>query len=356
MRYFPIFIDLENQKVVIVGGGETAAQKTRLLLKTKVRITVISTSLTSELKGLVATGRISTIKRAFRPSDFGEARLIYAASDNPATDQAVSKAAQELNIPVNVVDNQAACSFITPAIVDRAPVVVAVSTEGAAPVLAREIKSRLEAMLPVNFGALARFAARLRPVIAEKIKSAPGRRHFWQGFFKGPARDMVLEGGENKAWQITNKTIDRGLSTAQKIGRISLIGVGADDPDLLTLKAQARLQEADLIVLDGLVNPDILEFARRDARRLYVGKTPGQRFCRQSEINAAMEREALQGHLVVRLQGGDSLHFLRAIDELKPLDQVNIKTEIIPGVSPELLKTTLNKTDRSIVQAIAAKG
>ncbi len=356
MRYFPIFIDLERQKVVVVGGGETAAQKVRLLLKTDAKITVIASALTAELEGLVTSKQISTIRREFKPADLKSARLVYAATGDQTIDHAVSDEAQKLNIPVNVVDDQDACSFITPAIVDRSPVVVAVSTEGAAPVLAAQIKSRLDAMLPANFGALARFAATLRPVIATRIKNASARRNLWQRIFNSRARTLVLAGHDSAAGQIVDKEISQSLEGLSAIGRISLIGVGCGDPDLLTLKAHARLQEADVIVLDGLVNPEILEFARRDARRLYVGKTPGQASIKQSRINAVMAREALEGLLVVRLQGGDDLHFARQIEALKPLAHLGIETEIVPGVSIKTLQPVHNQSDNIHAQAVSAKG
>jgi uroporphyrin-III C-methyltransferase / precorrin-2 dehydrogenase / sirohydrochlorin ferrochelatase len=356
MRYFPIFIDLERQKVVVVGGGETAAQKVRLLLKTDAKITVIASALTAELQGFVNNNRISAIRRHFIPSDLKLARLIYSASGDQTIDHAVSDEAQKLNIPVNVVDDQAACSFITPAIVDRSPVVVAVSTEGTAPVLAAQIKSKIDALLPANFGALARFAAGLRPVVAARIKNTSARRTLWQRIFKSRARNLVLQGHHATAWQIATKEIDQSLEGMSAIGRVSLIGVGSGDPDLLTLKAHARLQEADVIVLDGLVNPEILEFARRDARRLYVGKTPGQASIKQSQINKVMAREALEGLLIVRLQGGDDLHFSRQIEALKPLAHLGIETEIVPGVSLKTPEPIRNQSDKIHTQTVIAKG
>ncbi len=337
MRYFPVFIDLDDQKVVVIGGGETAAQKVRLLLKTNARVVVIAPQLTPELRGFAAEGKITAILRKFKPADLDSARLVYATTGNATIDRAISHAAHKLSIPVNVVDDPVACSFITPAIVDRSPVVIAVSTEGAAPVLAREMKSKLEAMLPVNFGALATFAARLRPIVARHMEGTSARRRFWQRFFKSRARKLILDGHEAAAWKITGEEIDASLESANATGRVSLVGVGPGDPDLLTLKAQRLLQEADVIVLDGLVNPDILEYARRDARRLYVGKTPGHEYVKQSGINAVMAREALAGSQVLRLQGGDNLHFARDIEALKPLAQLGIETEIIPGVGSQPL-------------------
>ncbi len=356
MRYFPIFIDLKGQKVIVIGGGETAAQKVRLLLKTEAKVTVIAPTLTPELQGLVASKQISTIEREFRPSDLKKARLIYAATGNETIDHAVSGAARELNIPVNVVDDQKACSFITPAIVDRSPVVIAISTEGAAPVLSVLLKSKLEAMLPAGFGALARFASKLRPTVATRIGTAKTRRDFWHHFFKGRARNLILDGHKSAAWQVANNEIEATHQGHSQIGRISLVGVGPGDPDLLTLKALQRLGQADVIVLDGLVNAGVLEYARRDARRLYVGKTPGQASIRQSEINTVMAREAREGLNVVRLQGGDNLHFARNIATLEPLESLGIEIEIIPGVSALPLKPVQILNRKTHSQAVTAKG
>ncbi len=356
MRYFPVFLDLADQKVVVIGGGETATQKVRLLLKTTARVVVIAPNLTAELSGFAVAGKITAIKRGFTPSDLNSARLIYAATGNSIVDHAVSDAAHRLNIPVNVVDDPEVCSFITPAIVDRSPVVIAVSTEGAAPVLAREIKSKLEAMLPMNFGALARFAAKLRPIVARHIESTGARRHFWQRFFKSRARNLILDGQENAAWKVSRKEIEASLASDNATGRVSLVGVGPGDPDLLTLKAQRLLQEADVIVLDGLVNPEILEFSRRDARRIYVGKTAGQVFIKQSRINAAIVREALAGAHVLRLQGGDNLHFARNIEALKPLFQLGIETEVVPGVGSQPLSSFQVHSENLTTQTVSTEG
>ena len=356
MRYFPVFMDLDDQKVVVIGGGETAAQKVRLLLKTNARVIVIAPELTPELRGFAAGNKITAILRKFKPADLNSARLVYATTGNATIDRTISRAAHTLNIPVNVVDDPAACSFITPAIVDRSPVVIAVSTEGTAPVLAREIKSKLEAMLPMNFGALATFAARVRPIVARHMESTSARRRFWQRFFKSRARKLILDGHENAAWKITGKEIGASLESVNATGRVSLVGVGPGDPDLLTLKAQRLLQEADVIVLDGLVNPDILEYARRDARRLYVGRTPGHAYIKQSKINAVMAHEALAGSQVLRLQGGDNLHFARNIEALKPLSQLGIETEVVPGVGSQPLSSIQMQPSKLRAQAVSTEG
>jgi len=207
-----------------------------------------------------------------------------------------------------------------------------------------------------GFGALARLAAKLRPIVASRITSAKTRRIFWQTFFKSRARTLILDGHKNAAWQAANNEIEATLLGDKPIGQISLVGVGSGDTDLLTLKALQRLREADVIVLDGLVNSAVLEYARRDALRLYVGKTPGQAFIKQSKVNAAMTKEALEGSNVVRLQGGDDLHFTRNIAALEPLKSLGIEIEIIPGVSAHPLKSALLTKRKIYNQAVTAKG
>ncbi len=331
MKYFPLFTDLDNADVVIAGGGEQAAQKVRLLLKTPARITVIAETVTDELRSLGEDGTIMILPRAFRPDDLDGSRLVYAATADRARDAAVSAAAQTRGIPVNVVDAPTLSTFITPAIVDRDPVTVAIGTEGAAPVLAREIKTKLEAWLPANLGALAARAQSLRDLVAEKIPDVPARRRLWERLLSGPFRHAVLNGADTEAGRILATALQGGEMPA--IGRVALIGCGPGDPDLLTLKALQRLQEADVLVVDLLVNPKILEYARRDAERIFVGKTPGGPTTAQAEIDRILVREAQAGKVVARLKGGDPFIFGRAAEEMVALQAAGISVEVVPGVT-----------------------
>jgi uroporphyrin-III C-methyltransferase / precorrin-2 dehydrogenase / sirohydrochlorin ferrochelatase len=331
MRYFPLFADLENANVLVAGGGEQAAQKVRLLRKTPAHITVVAEAVTGELRALGEQGALRIISRAFQAGDVEGQSLVYAATGDRLVDAQVSQAAKARGIPVNVVDAAELSTFITPAIVDRAPVTVAIGTEGAAPVLAREIKTKLEAWLPANLGLLARRALLLRDAVAKGVADARARRLLWERLLQGPFRRAVLSGAEREADRIFAKELE-GASAPER-GRVALIGCGPGDPDLLTLKALQRMQEADVLVVDRLVNPKVLDYARRDAERIFVGKTPGGPSVSQAEINRILVREAAAGKVVARLKGGDPFIFGRAAEEMAALQAAHIAVEVVPGVT-----------------------
>lgn len=331
MRYFPIFADLDAADVLVAGGGEQAAQKIRLLRKTRARITIVAEQVTEELRRLGEADGVWIVPRAFRADDIAGHRLVYAATGDRRLDAEVSRAAKARGVPVNVVDAPELSTFITPAIVDRDPVTVAVGTEGAAPVLAREIKTRLETWLPANLGTLARRAQELRGLVARTVTDGRARRRLWQRLLEGPFRRAVLAGAEREARRILSRELAGSLVPAQ--GRVALIGCGPGDPDLLTLKALQHLQEADVLVVDRLVNPKILDYARRDAERIHVGKTPGGPATSQAEINRILVREAAAGKVVARLKGGDPFIFGRAAEELAVLQAAGIPVDVVPGVT-----------------------
>ncbi|KAB2919475.1 MAG: uroporphyrinogen-III C-methyltransferase [Hyphomicrobiaceae bacterium] len=330
MKYFPIFADLQRADVLVVGGGEQAAQKIRLLRKTGASITVVAQTVTHEIGGLGEHGSLWIIRRPFEARDVEGQRLVYAATGDRVLDALVSSAARRRGIPVNVVDAPELSTFITPAIVDRDPVTVAIGTEGSAPVLAREIKSKLEAWLPANLGVLARRAQALRSLVAARLADPRARRRFWERLLQGPFRRAVLAGSEAEASRIVQAEL-QGASPRE--GRVALIGCGPGDPDLLTLKALQRLQEADVLVVDRLVDPRILEYARRDAERIEVGKTPRGVSISQAEINRILVREASAGKVVARLKGGDPFIFGRAAEEMAALQAAGIPVEVVPGVT-----------------------
>jgi len=331
MKYFPLFADLENVDVLVVGGGEQAAQKVRLLRKTAARVTVVAETVGEELRELGEQGGIWIVPRAFEARDVEGQRLAFAATGNRVFDAAVSNAARAKGVPINVVDAPELSTFIMPAIVDRAPVTVAIGTEGAAPVLAREIKSRIESLLPANLGALAARAQSLRAQIAGAVSDGRARRRLWERLLLGPFRRAVLSGSKAQADRILAAEL-RGAD-APAAGRVALIGCGPGDPDLLTLKALQRLQDADVLVIDRLVNPQILEYARRDAERIFVGKTPGGPTTSQAEINRILVREASAGKIVARLKGGDPFVFGRAAEEMAALQSAGIAVEVVPGIT-----------------------
>ena len=295
MKYFPVFVDLEDRKVVVVGGGEPAVQKTRLLLKTSARIEVIAGEPNSELIALAQAGRITLRSRPFAPADLDGATLSYAATGDHAANAPIAEAARARGILVNVVDEPAPSTFITPAIVDRDPVVVAIGTEGTSPVLARDVKTHLEAHLPAGLGTLARRTAGLRERIAAAVPDMMQRRRFWERLLKGPFRQAALAGDDVAAEAAVAKEIDTAEQSIGAPGRVLLIGCGPGAGDLLTLRALDALQQADVLVIDRLVPEAIVEKARREAKRIYVGKAPGAPSTPQDDINTILVREGLKG-------------------------------------------------------------
>jgi uroporphyrin-III C-methyltransferase/precorrin-2 dehydrogenase/sirohydrochlorin ferrochelatase len=331
MKYFPVFADLDGAGVLVAGGGEAAAQKVRLLCKTGARITVVAEAACAELRGLADRGAVRLLPRPFEASDVGGQRLVYAASGDEALDSAVARAATARGIAVNVVDGPELSTFLTPAIVDRSPVTVAIGTEGAAPVLAREIRARIEALLPANLGVLAARAEALRRRVAQAVTDPLARRRLWERLLQGPFRHALLGGAEAEAERILASELDGAGRPAR--GRVALIGCGPGDPDLLTLKALQRLQEADVLVIDRLVDARILDYARRDAERIYVGKAPRGQSTPQAEIDRILVREARAGRIVARLKGGDPFIFGRAAEEMGALQRAGLPVEVVPGVT-----------------------
>jgi uroporphyrin-III C-methyltransferase / precorrin-2 dehydrogenase / sirohydrochlorin ferrochelatase len=332
MRYFPVFLDLAGRRVVIVGGGTEALNKARLLAKTPAKIAVIAPGIDANLAEMVENGEVEWIARPFQPEFLDGAALVYAADRELEAE--VSEAAQERGIPVNAVDQPDISTFITPSIVDRDPVVVAIGTEGAAPVLGQGIRARIEAMLPQALGRLAQAADELRARVAQIVPHGDRRRSFWNRYFFGSIRESFLAGdGRSYARELEAALTDHSSPSA---GRVSLVGAGPGDPELLTLKAQRKLQEADVIVYDRLVGDGVLELARRDAIRIAVGKTPFRPSPKQSEINAILIREAKAGRQVVRLKGGDPYVFGRGGEEQAALRAEGIAVDVVPGITAAL--------------------
>src|SRR5262245_46585768 len=316
MRYFPLFIDLKGRKVLIVGGGEEALRKVRLLLKTEVRIELIAPELHPELTDLAIGGNLAWIGRDFHPAHLDGATCVFVAANDEISAR-VSSEAHKRDILVNVVDEADLSSVIVPAIVDRDPLVVAVGTEGAAPVLAQGIRTSLETELPPFLGALTKAAGALRGRVSKALPAGRARREFWRRYFYGSIRDAFLRGPDEFAREVT---LALQSSTQRRSGRVSLVGAGPGDPELLTLKAQRKLNEADVIVYDRLIGPAILEYARRDAERIPVGKSPGKPSIHQEQINQILIREAKAGKHVVRLKGGDPYVFGRGGEEQAALE------------------------------------
>ena len=333
MRYFPAFHDLTTHPSLVVGGGELAARKLRLLLKAGAKVVVVAPSAGTEISDLANDGAISWLRRAFAAGDIAGSGLVISATGLPAVDEAVAEVAKQAGIPVNVVDRPDLSSFITPAIIDRDPLVIGISSGGDAPILARQLRARIEALLPANLGRLARFAGAFRAAVTAKITGAAQRRRFWELFFTGPIADKVLAGDEVGAREAMLGLVNGRTVQEQAAGSVAIVGAGPGDPDLLTFKALRRLQEADVVLYDKLIGPDIIDYARRDAERIYVGKTKANHSKTQNQINALMAGHALAGKRVVRLKGGDPFVFGRGGEEMDYLQDRGVAVEVVPGVT-----------------------
>ncbi|WP_299969102.1 siroheme synthase CysG [uncultured Roseobacter sp.] len=333
MKSFPMFIRTTGRRVVILGGGEQAAQKLRLILKTDAQICIAAPPLDPELRDAVDRGRACWHQGPVTPAFFKGAVMGFVATGCPGLDASLQALARVASCPVNVVDQPGLCDLTTPSIVDRDPVVVAIGTEGTAPVLARQIKTRMEEILPPTLGGLAESAGRLRNAVAARVPR-PLRRAFWRWVFaEGPYRTWT-RGAEGDAMVQIKKAIAQGAAPEPaQDGSIALIGAGPGARDLLTLRAVARLQEADVIFYDLLVEPEVLELARRDAERVFVGKVVGAHAWPQEQINARIVAEARKGARVVRLKSGDPGIFARAAEELTAARTAGIPVEIVPGVT-----------------------
>ncbi len=333
MKSFPMFIRTTGRKVVIAGGGEQAAQKSRLILKTDARIVLAAFELDAELQALVDEGKAVWHPDTPSASLFEGAAMGFIATGCPALDACLHGVAGLARCPVNVVDRPDLCDLTTPSLVDRDPVIVAIGTEGTAPVLARQIKTRVEEMLAPNLGGLAALAGRLRANVAARIPRNK-RRAFWRWVFADAPRQSWVRGAEREAAsQIKNAIAERQAPDTAAGGSISLVGAGPGARDLLTLRAVERLQEADVIFYDRLMGEDVLELARRDAERIYVGKSVGARAWPQERINALIVAEAKKGRRVVRLKAGDPGIFGRATEELEAARDAGIPVEIVPGIT-----------------------
>ncbi|MGB7204847.1 MAG: siroheme synthase CysG, partial [Anderseniella sp.] len=331
MRYYPVYLDMKDRCVVIVGGGVEAAQKLRLLARTPARLVVITPYASEELSREIDASGACLVPREFVADDLHGASLVFACGLAEDEENLVCEASENRDIPINVVDRQEKCSFITPAILDRGSLTVAIASEGAAPVLAQGIKSHLEKQLPPHIGDLIEAGKALRPRVAESLEKGQARRNFWQSFYFGEIRAR-FERSDKLEFA---RSIDIVLNKEQRETKsfVSLVGAGPGDPELLTLKAQRRLLEADVIVYDNLVTEEILEYARRDALRIYVGKEPGKPSVSQARINDILLEQANAGLRVVRLKGGDPYIFGRGGEEQEVLIEAGIEVEVVPGIT-----------------------
>ena len=327
---FPAFHRVEGRKVLIVGSGPAAAAKTRLLGETSARIVVVSDTPGAELLADVERLDASLLMEPFNAGHLEGAALAFAATEDEAEDRRIAAAARAAGVPVNVVDRPELCDFITPAIVNRAPLAVAIGTEGAAPVLARHVRAKIEALLAPDLGRLAGLAEGLRGTVARLLPAGEARRRFWARMFDGPVAARALSGDIAGARSAAMRMMAEEPDAS---GFVWLVGAGPGATDLLTLRAQRVLQEADVIVYDALVPEEVVAMGRRDAERISVGKRKGRHEVPQAKISAILVREGKAGRRVVRLKSGDPLIFGRAGEEMAALADAGVPYEVVPGVT-----------------------
>jgi len=364
MDYLPVFLDLTGRRVLLVGGGEVALRKAVLLLEARALLRIVAPSLHPELARLCAEGRLEHLQQSFAPELLSGAAFVIAATDQPEVNRAVASAAGERGLFVNVVDDAQAGSAILPAIVDRSPVILAVSTGGHSPTLARRVRAQLEALLPERLGELAHFLGRWRERVRLALPEATRRMRFWERVLEGRIASQVLAGDELAAeaqlstelQSEASQTSDAQTASAPAPrGEVYLIGAGPGDPDLLTLRAQQLLQQADVVLYDRLVGERILSRARREALRVFVGKQSGRHRTTQERIHALMLEYAGRGLRVARLKGGDPFVFGRGGEEMQVLRAAGVPVTVVPGITAALgaaAAAGLSLTQRGLSQAI----
>ena len=346
MDYLPVSLRLRGEPVVLIGAGSVATRKARLLLAAGAELTVVAPDITQELETLLTERGGQWRNRRYREADLHGKVLVVAATSDRAVNRAVSAHARALHLPVNVVDAPQLCTFIFPAIVDRSPLSIAISSGGRSPVLTRMLRGKIESLVPASYGALAVFAGRMRDTVTRRMALPSPRRRFWETVLEGAVGEQVLTGNEERAAQLLLQQLSdaasdeageraggEGTGTIGAIGEVYLVGAGPGDPDLMTFKAMRALQSADVVLYDRLVAPAIVAMARRDAEQIYVGKARANHALPQRQINQLLVELALQGKRVVRLKGGDPFIFGRGGEEIELLADHNIPFQVVPGIT-----------------------
>jgi uroporphyrin-III C-methyltransferase/precorrin-2 dehydrogenase/sirohydrochlorin ferrochelatase len=335
MRYLPVFLDLQTGLVALVGQGELARAKLRVLVAAGARIRWYATDREHDVQGLepAQLARIEFAKGDPLAADLTGVVAVFCAGAGDVG-VAMSARAKSVGLPVNVMDDLVHSTFIFPAIVDRGDVVVAIGTGGTSPVVARRVREKIEAVLPARIGDLAKFIGRFRKSIHARIPEMPLRRRFWERVIDGPIGALVLSGHKDDAEAALNKIADASaFASGKALGHVTLVGAGPGDPDLLTVKALRALSDADIVFYDELVSPEILDRIRRDASRVPVGRRVGKPGIGQEAINQLMITAAQSGQRVVRLKGGDAFVFGRGGEEVEALRQAGVSYSIVPGIT-----------------------
>ncbi|VXC63220.1 siroheme synthase CysG [Pseudomonas sp. 9Ag] len=331
MDFLPLFHNLKGRTVLVVGGGEIALRKARLLSEAGAVLRVVAPEIAAELNELVAESGGQTLHRGYFHSDLSGCVLAIAATDDEPLNAQVSEDAKALGMPVNVVDSPQLCTVIFPAIVDRSPLMIAVSSGGDAPVLARLMRARIETWVPSVYGELAGLAKKFRGQVKAKFANVQQRRVFWEEVFQGDVAERALAGQQQEA----ERLLVEKLSGAEpkSLGEVYLVGAGPGDPDLLTFRALRLMQQADVVLYDRLVAPAILDLCRRDADRIYVGKQRAAHAVPQDQINQLLVTLAKEGKRVLRLKGGDPFIFGRGGEEIEELAAHDVPFQVVPGIT-----------------------
>lgn len=334
MEYLPLFINLKKRLVLVIGGGCVAFRKINLLHKTGAIIKIIAPVLCSELEKKLSENRIIWMSKIFHPTMLNGVLLVIVATNDFSLNNIVFIHAEKKNILINTVDNQSKCSFIFPAIIDRSPIIIGISSCGTAPVLARILREKLELLLPISIGTVAKLAGIWRDRVKQYIKNSVCRRRFWEKlFYDGYVALLVEKRNFRKANKILRHSIFSNDLLHKKKGCIALVGAGPGDKGLLTIRGLQVIQQADIILYDYLVNPDILDLARRDSEKICVGKSAGKHSISQEDLNCLMIQLAQEGNNVVRLKGGDAFIFGRGGEELQAISKAEIEFQVIPGIT-----------------------
>lgn len=333
MEFLPIFLNISGRPCLVVGGGEVAARKIEMLCGAGARVRVVSPALCSGVSQQVEQGSVEYHAGTFSESDLEGCELVIAATDDAAVNRQVAELARSRRIPVNVVDDPEQGSFIVPSIIDRSPVVAAVSTGGRSPVLARLVRARLETLIPAAYGRLADLAARWRERVQARFSNSAERKAFWEQVLGGAVAEMVFSGQEELAEKALEKALSGDEAAIARTGAVYLVGAGPGDPDLLTFRALRLMQQADVVVYDRLVSPQVMSLVRRDAELVYVGKERDKHTLPQEQINDLLVKLAKQGKRVVRLKGGDPFVFGRGGEEIETLSAEGVPFQVVPGIT-----------------------
>ena len=332
MDHLPIFINVRQKPCLVIGGGDIAFRKINLLIKAQAKVDCLSPLFCEGITNLSQNGDVNLIQKRFESDDIKDYAIIIASTDDSSVNALISKSAKEARIPVNVVDSPELSSFIMPSIVDRSPVIIAVSSAGKAPVLARIIRAKLETVIPSAYGVLAEIAGEYRQKVKDRFSKIKDRRAFWESIFSGVIAEKVFSGRINEAKDDIEKQLKQ--ASQMELGEVYLVGAGPGDPDLLTFKALRLIQQADVVLNDRLVSKGVMELVRRDSELFYVGKKGGsQESTRQIDINDQLVELAKSGKRVCRLKGGDPFIFGRGGEEIESLSEHGIPFQVVPGIT-----------------------